>query len=255
MPDTDQEAAEQLMNPDEPAVWTYGALFNAVKRVVQGIGIARDSKALDVPAGGGALTKFLVEEMGLETIASDIDVSKWQYQKIPLVWADLGKRLPLSDGAFDLVVCLEGLKHVSDVSTAVSELARVTKPGCHLIITIPNDLAMQTRLRFIFDGFVDADRKTVQIPGSKDDREFTYVMSIVQLPYLYYILKKNNLEIVRCSTSRYRAWSVIFAVAAYPLIWLMAKRACGPFHALFREMTSMTWLAGRHNIILLKKCG
>lgn len=243
------------MKSDEPALWTYGALFDAVKKVIQGIGIPRGSKALDVPAGGGALTKFLVEEMGLDTTASDIDAAKWQYQKIPVLQADLGKRLPLADNTFDLAVCLEGLKHISDVATAVSELARVTKPGCHLIITIPNDLAMQTRLRFFFDGFVDADRKTVQIPGSKDDREFTYVMSIVQLPYLNYLLQKSNLEIVRCSTSRYRAWSVALAIAAYPLIWLMAKRACGPDRALFREMTSMTWLAGRHNIILLKKCG
>lgn len=243
------------MKSDEPALWTYGALFDAVKGVVQDIGISRGSKALDVPAGSGALTKFLVEEMGLETTASDIDISKWQYQKIPVLQADLGKRLPLADGTFDLVVCLEGLKHISDVATAVSELARVTKRGCHLLITIPNDLAMQTRLRFFFDGFADADRKNPQIPGSKDDREFTHVMSIVHLPHLNYIFQKNNLEIVRCSTSRYRPCSVALAIAAYPLIWLMTKRACGPIHALFREMTSMTWLAGRHNIILLKKCG
>ncbi len=45
--------------------------------------------------------------------------------------------LPFSDGAFDGTVCTEVLEHVPDDRTAVAELARVTRPGGLLLMSVP----------------------------------------------------------------------------------------------------------------------
>jgi SAM-dependent methyltransferase len=45
--------------------------------------------------------------------------------------------LPFPDQSFDRVICAEVMEHVHDFRAAARELARVTKPGGRLAITIP----------------------------------------------------------------------------------------------------------------------
>lgn len=236
-----------------PKLFTYGELFDAVRAVILDLPREEIKSALDVPAGGGALTKFLKEEMGLDAAASDFDLSKWDYPAMAPVQGDLGRRLPFGDASFDLVVCMEGLKHVTDQQTAVTELARVLSPGGYMVITMSNDLALQCRLRYLFTGFVDADRKSPQGVGDTDDNAFMYVRSLVHLPYLHYFLSKCGVELLECRTSRFRTASLLLAIPLYPFIWLFTNRAIPAGHPLRKQMISLVWLAGRHNVLLLRK--
>lgn len=45
--------------------------------------------------------------------------------------------LPFSAGSFDLVTCLGVLHHIPNVSFLLSELARVTRPGGHMLVREP----------------------------------------------------------------------------------------------------------------------
>jgi ubiquinone/menaquinone biosynthesis C-methylase UbiE len=45
--------------------------------------------------------------------------------------------LPFPDGAFDRVICSEVLEHIPDDLAAMSELARVLRPGGTMAITVP----------------------------------------------------------------------------------------------------------------------
>ncbi len=45
--------------------------------------------------------------------------------------------LPFADGAFDHVIASEILEHIPDDSAAMTEIARVTKPGGTITVTIP----------------------------------------------------------------------------------------------------------------------
>ena len=47
--------------------------------------------------------------------------------------------LPFRDASFDKVLCAEVLEHVEDDRRAVSELARVLRPGGVLVITVPSE--------------------------------------------------------------------------------------------------------------------
>jgi SAM-dependent methyltransferase len=51
--------------------------------------------------------------------------------------ADMTKRLPVDDSSFDTVFCCSVLEHVENPAAAMSELARVLKPGGILILSVP----------------------------------------------------------------------------------------------------------------------
>lgn len=241
------------MAEKQPRLYTYDMLFEKVKEVIRSLPHGELCNALDAPAGGGALTRFLNEEMKLKTAAVEIDSQKWEYAAVPLTVADIGRRLPFDDGAFDLTICMEGLKHVTDASAAIREIARVTRPGGWLIFTFSNDLAMQCRLRYLLTGFVDADRNMLQSAGTDDDQRLMYVRSSVALPLFWYFMEQNNLELVRTESSRLRMGSALLAALLYPLAWWNTTRATRLSPVLSRELMSFKWLAGRHNLLLCRK--
>ena len=80
---------------------------SVIKEIIQKYPI---KKALDIPSGEGPLTQFLVDELKLNVIASDIDIKKWKFDKILVVQADMGSALPFPNESFDFVICLEGIK-------------------------------------------------------------------------------------------------------------------------------------------------
>lgn len=51
------------------------------------------------------------------------------------------RRLPFTDAAFDSTYCVAMLQHVSDLTPAVQELARVTKPGGRVLAVEPDNSA------------------------------------------------------------------------------------------------------------------
>jgi len=62
-------------------------------------------------------------------------------------------RLPFADGIFDKVICSEVMEHVHDYRRAARELARVTKPGGCLAVTIPTATSENLYLRVGDDYF------------------------------------------------------------------------------------------------------
>lgn len=212
-------------------------------------------RALDIPAGAGALTKFLKEEMKFDVSACEIDTKKWSYSNIPVLYSDLGRKIPFNDENFDLVICLEGIKHVTDISTAISELKRVLKKDGILILTFPNDLCMQSRLRYFFSGFVDTDWKIPMSsdPNCENEIKKLHLNSLISYPYLDYFIRKNYLEIKNTYADRLRALSIFLAILFYPIIFYVTSKSCKNNQKLKSEMLNFKWLAGRRNILFLKK--
>jgi len=56
-------------------------------------------------------------------------------------------RLPFADATFDRVICAEVMEHVHDYRAAARELARVTKPGGRVAVTIPTAISEHLYLR------------------------------------------------------------------------------------------------------------
>jgi SAM-dependent methyltransferase len=62
-------------------------------------------------------------------------------------------RLPFADASFDRVICAEVMEHVHDYRGAARELARVTRPGGRVAVTIPTATSEQLYLRLGDDYF------------------------------------------------------------------------------------------------------
>jgi hypothetical protein len=105
----------------------------------------------------------------------------------------------------------------------------------------------------LIDGHVDIDWQIVPPPHEQIVKDFLFVNSTIQLPYLFHLLDKSGFQLVETHTSRYRGASVALAVILYPLIYWAQRRKYNTAHPLFQQMTSLVWLAGRHNIIICKK--
>jgi SAM-dependent methyltransferase len=56
-------------------------------------------------------------------------------------------KLPFADGTYDRVICSEVMEHVHSYRDAAKELARVTRPGGKLAITIPTTTSEHLYLR------------------------------------------------------------------------------------------------------------
>jgi SAM-dependent methyltransferase len=96
-------------------------------------------RALDAACGTGRHTRHLVE-LGHQVIGIDLttEMLRRAHQSVAnsnLLAADL-VALPAGDATFDLVVCGLALAHVADLDVAIGELARVVRPGGHLIISV-----------------------------------------------------------------------------------------------------------------------
>jgi SAM-dependent methyltransferase len=94
--------------------------------------------ALDAACGTGRYAGYLVGR-GHRVIGVDGSPDMLARARIRVPAADfrdgdLG-RLPVTDGAVDLVVCTLALTHVPDLRPVLAEFARVLRPGGHLVIS------------------------------------------------------------------------------------------------------------------------
>ena len=100
---------------------------------------------LDAGAGRGTLARLLARR-GYRVAALDESAAFVRYlaashggaRRLP-AWPARGDvaRLPFANGAFQGVVCGEVLEHLADDAGALAELARVTRPGGILVLTVP----------------------------------------------------------------------------------------------------------------------
>jgi 2-polyprenyl-3-methyl-5-hydroxy-6-metoxy-1,4-benzoquinol methylase len=119
-------------------------------------------RLLDVAAGSG-YTSARLRSMGFQVTATDIHAGQFQAEGVELVAADLNRRFPFDDGAFDAVVALEIIEHLENPNLFLRELRRVVKKGGRVVVSTPNILCLQSRLRFLFRGefhlFYDMKRR------------------------------------------------------------------------------------------------
>ncbi|WP_344840383.1 demethylmenaquinone methyltransferase [Kribbella ginsengisoli] len=94
-------------------------------------------KILDLAAGTGA-SSVKLREAGAEVVSCDFSVGmlrvgKRRYPELDLIAGD-ALRLPFADETFDVVTISWALRNVNDVTVALAEMLRVTKPGGRLVV-------------------------------------------------------------------------------------------------------------------------
>ena len=93
------------------------------------------SRVLEVGCGWGELAEWIERDTGADVVAVDLSprmIELASERGIDARVADV-QELPFADGEFDLVVAAWMLYHVPDIGLALTEIARVLRPGGRLV--------------------------------------------------------------------------------------------------------------------------
>jgi ubiquinone/menaquinone biosynthesis C-methylase UbiE len=126
--------------------------------------LARGKRVLEVGCGTGLILARLAKHAQL---ARGIDVSPGMLQSARERGLDVvlgsATALPFADASFDLVCSFKVLAHVPDISVALREIARVTRPGGHMVLEFYNPWSLRYAAKRIAgpqpisDGRTEAD--------------------------------------------------------------------------------------------------
>ena len=114
-----------------------GTVVDARAGIVAAVAAGRPSRVLEVGCGWGELARRIADEVDVDVTATDLSPRMVELARAAGVGAEVAdvQGLPFADGTFDVAVAAWMLYHVPDRDRAVSELARVLRPGGRLVAT------------------------------------------------------------------------------------------------------------------------
>jgi SAM-dependent methyltransferase len=117
------------------AAYLYAEGPNAPELAFRAVAEIAPRRVLEVGCGPGELAARLTAELGAEVRAIDISPRMVELARARGVDARVGdvQELPFGEGEFDCAIAAWMLYHVPDVDRALAELARVLRPGGHLV--------------------------------------------------------------------------------------------------------------------------
>jgi SAM-dependent methyltransferase len=164
-----------------------GPVQRAVLRLVEPLSPGR---ALDVPCGEGDLSLALADR-GWRVVPLDRDPEPARARGLPAERADMEAPIAAESGAFDLVLCVEGLEHVEGQAPFLREAARVLRPGGRLVVTTPNASGRPSRSSLRRKGYARFFRPMPAGGPSPFEHEHRHPLDAVRLDFL---LREAGLE-------------------------------------------------------------
>jgi len=119
------------------------------RRVVKLILEDNPCMVLDVGCSSGYISSFLVKK-GIRVFGIDINRQKVALSKnesIEVIVGDISRSLPYKTGSFDAVLAGEIIEHLRDTDYFMEEIHRVLKDKGTLVVTTPNLVNLENRLR------------------------------------------------------------------------------------------------------------
>jgi 2-polyprenyl-3-methyl-5-hydroxy-6-metoxy-1,4-benzoquinol methylase len=182
----------------------HEAIYDTVATI---LGPLPRGNVLDVPAGEGALASRLIA-LGFDVRCCDLYPQIFRLPGVEIKRGDLSSTLPYEDRSFDNIVCVEGLEHIENPHQAVREFGRLIRPGGHLVVSVPNILNVEERLKWLLYGYTSHFKPLSQAHLSKLGDEFKGVEEValhinpIAYSELRYILEKSGFEISRLYRDR-----------------------------------------------------
>ena len=200
----------------------YAAVTETCRRRLPAAAPGATRSHLDIGAGQGELIRQLGDAMSMRSAACDFHVERFDRSDVPIAQVDLEREpLPYPDGEFDLVTCSEVVEHLENYRALLREAHRVTRPGGLLVLTTPNVLNAQSRMRYLASGFPVLFGP---LPVGHDERHST-ARHITPIPYFYlaHALLETGFGRVELDIDKVQRTSVVWLAAALPVIaggWL-----------------------------------
>ena len=208
-----------------PTAFAHEAIYETVERILKD---APRSNLLDIPAGPGALAARL-KEMGFEVSCCDLYPELFT-PDIEIRQGDLDGRLPYKDSSFEYIVCVEGLEHIENPANAIREFARLLKPQGELIVSVPNIMNIEERLKWLFNGYTSHFKPVSRQAVADFKRQYAEYAAMEEValhvnPIGYsevrYLLEENGFELQQTYHDKPKSNSWAF----YPLVGLIKLAA------------------------------
>ena len=195
-----RDQATDAQTEREAVPLAHEAIHETVARVL-GAQAARGT-LLDVPAGEGALAARLLRA-GFEVRCCDLYPQIFRLPGVEIKGGDLSATLPYPDESFDFITCVEGLEHIENPQQAVREFARLLRAGGQLVVTVPNILNIEERIKWLLHGYTShfkpISREALARVRAQHGALEEMALHINPISYaeLRYTLEKYGFEIAR----------------------------------------------------------
>lgn len=149
------------------------------------LGLSAGMQVLDVGCGSGGPALYLMKSYGVRItgadqnpsgIATATDLADQQGlgAQARFLVADASQPLPLADGEFDAVVCIDAVNHLPGRAAVLAEWHRLLKPGGRLLFTDPvvvtglvssEEIAARSSIGYFLFSPAGADERLLQEAG------------------------------------------------------------------------------------------
>jgi len=211
---------------------------------------------LDVPAGEGALAARLIDA-GFEVRCCDLYPEIFRLEGVDINKGNLDAELPFSAASFDYVTCLEGLEHIENPQQAIREFARVLRSGGTLIVSVPNILNIEERLKWLIYGYTSHFKPITRAGAGRlraeyDNREeIAAHVNPIGYSELRYVLEKHGFQIAGVHRDKPKAnawlyWPIVALIRLIAKLTAKEKRS----ERWTEELTSDEVLLGGNTLIV-----
>lgn len=182
---------------------------------------------LDIGSGSGDLVKLLRKQLNTKASCCDYtdELMKIPDQKVDLVDLNHKKELPYQDNTFDIVTATEVIEHLEDFRAILREIYRVLKPGGICVLSTPNILNLNSRLRNLWFGFAELmgplpinNRKIESCAGH---------INPVSMFYIMHALHEINFNKIDFTIDKYQRSSIGKAIFFWLPIRLFSSKIWG----------------------------
>ena len=201
----------------------HSAIYETVEKILQNESRGR---ILDVPAGHGALA-LILKKFGFEVFCCDLYPELFNLEGFDFKRGNLDEKLPYENDFFDKIVCIEGLEHIENPANAIREFARILKKDGSLIVSVPNIMNIEERLKWLFYGYtshfkpLSAESLTAIRESIKDGYagmdEVALHVNPIGYSEIRFLLEKSGFKIEKTYLDKPKKNSVLY----FPLVVLI----------------------------------
>jgi SAM-dependent methyltransferase len=209
---------------ESPVALAHEVIHETVEKILQSE--KGRGKILDVPAGQGALAVRL-KNLGFDVACCDLYTEIFKLPDTRILRGNLDARLPFEDREFDFIVCVEGLEHIENPANAVREFARLLKPEGRLIVSVPNIMNIEERLKWLFNGYTSHFKPLSREARAEIEKEFGGMEEIalhvnpISYSEVRYLLEINGFRIEKTYLDKRKKNSWAF----FPIVGLIRLAA------------------------------
>ena len=236
-----------------PQAMSRPGLHSTVMKILEPMPRGR---ILDCPAGEGALAERLVAA-GFEVRSCDLYSELFRLDGVEIKRGDLSGTLPYTSESFDYIASLDGLEHIDSPPNAFREYQRLLKPGGHLILSVPNIMNIEERLKWLLFGYTshfkplsDQSKTKINFDYAGKDEIAVHANPIGYNEIRYY-LEKNGFAIQGVYRDRKKAnqwlyWPIVAFIRLLAKLTPEARRK----DRWTEELASDAVLLGGNTIII-----